>query len=62
MHAIYEGHLAEPGAQLELAQAAEIASARKAALLCYEADAHRCHREIVAERLRGTLGCEVENL
>lgn len=62
MHDIYERHLAEPGAQLELAQAAEIAGARKVALLCYEADAHRCHRKIVAERLCGTLGCEIENL
>ena len=62
MHAIYEAHLAEPAAQLELAQAATIARDRKAALLCYEADAHRCHREIVADRLRAVLGCEVENL
>lgn len=62
MHAIYEDHLREPAAQLELARAVEIAGARKAALLCYEADAHRCHREIVAERLRAELGCEVENL
>lgn len=62
MHAIYEDHLREPAAQLELARAAEIAGERKAALLCYEADVHHCHREIVAERLRETLGCEVENL
>lgn len=62
MHAIYEDHLREPAAQLELARAAELATERKAALLCYEADVHHCHREIVAERLRRTLGCEVENL
>jgi len=62
MHAIYEGHLGEPAAQLELAKAGEIAEARKAALLCYEADVHHCHREIVAERLRETLGFEIENL
>lgn len=62
MHAIYEAHLSEPGAQLELAKAAEIAGGRKAALLCYEADHRHCHREIVAERLCGELGCEVENL
>lgn len=62
MHDIYEGHLAEPGAQLELARAAEIAGARKAALLCYEADAHSCHREIVADRLCKAIGCRVENL
>ena len=62
MHAIYVDHLQEPAAQLELAKAAEIAGQRKAALLCYEADVHRCHRELVAERLRAKLGCEVENL
>lgn len=62
MHAIYEQHLAEPAAQLELAQAAEIAAERKAALLCFEADVHCCHREIVADRLRARLGCTVENL
>lgn len=62
MHAIYEAHLREPGAQLELAKAAEIAQDRKAALLCYEADHRHCHREIVAERLCGELGCEIENL
>jgi uncharacterized protein (DUF488 family) len=62
MHAIYEDHLREPAAQLELAKAGEIAGERKAALLCYEADVRCCHREIVAERLRETLGCKIENL
>lgn len=62
MHVIYEDHLREPAAQFELAKAVEIAGARKAALLCYEADVHHCHREIVAERLRQEIGCEIENL
>jgi uncharacterized protein (DUF488 family) len=62
MHAIYESHLAEPAAQLQLAHAAEIAAERKAALLCYEADAKDCHRRIVAERICGRLGCPVEDL
>ena len=62
MHALYEAHLAEPAAQLELAQATAIARDRKAALLCYEADVRRCHRQIVADRLCAALGCEVENL
>jgi uncharacterized protein (DUF488 family) len=62
MRAIYEEHLQEPAAQLELAQAAEIAEGRKAALLCYEADPAGCHRAIVAERVCGALGCKVENL
>lgn len=62
MRAIYEEHLKEPAAQLELAHAAEIATARKAALLCFEADAAGCHRAIVAERLHEALGFEVVNL
>jgi uncharacterized protein (DUF488 family) len=62
MRAIYEAHLAEPKAQLELAQAIDIARERPAALLCYEADAAHCHRRIVAERLREASGFEVEDL
>src|SRR5471032_1242885 len=48
---IYEAHLAEPQAQVQLADALDIAKARPAALLCYEADAAHCHRRIVADRL-----------
>jgi uncharacterized protein (DUF488 family) len=62
MHAIFEDHMAEPAAQLELAKAIEVARERKAALLCYEADHSGCHRAIVAERIREELGCEVVNL
>jgi uncharacterized protein (DUF488 family) len=62
MHAIFEEHLAEPAAQLELARATEIAAARPSALLCYEADAEGCHRKIVAERICETLGCAIVNL
>ncbi|HVI31870.1 DUF488 domain-containing protein [Phenylobacterium sp.] len=62
MRAIFEGHLAEPGAQLELAKATEIAREKKAALLCYEADHRGCHRAIVADRICEALGCEIENL
>lgn len=62
MARIFEGHLAEPEPQLELIRAGEIATARKAALLCYEADPGECHRTIVAARLHDTLGLEIENL
>ena len=62
MRRIFEDHLAEPAAQLELAKAGEIASQRKSALLCYEADPNGCHRLIVAERLHEQLGLEIENL
>jgi uncharacterized protein (DUF488 family) len=62
MHAIFEDHMAEPAAQLELAKATEIAREKKTALLCYEADHAGCHRAILAERIREELGCEIEPL
>src|SRR5260221_13772701 len=62
MHEIFEAHMAEPGAQLELAKATEIAAERKAALLCYEADAAGCHRTILPNRIPDALGCEIFNL
>jgi uncharacterized protein (DUF488 family) len=62
MHEIFEAHLAEPAAQLELARATEIVATRHAALLCFEADAAGCHRRILAERIHEALGCEVEDL
>lgn len=62
MRAIFEDHLAEPAAQLQLAQATEISQERRSALLCYEADAAGCHRRIVAERIQEATGCEVVDL
>ena len=62
MHAIFEKHLEEPAAQLELVRAAEIVTARKSALLCYEADAAGCHRSIIADRLRERLPLQIEHL
>ena len=62
MHQIFEAHLEEPEAQVELAEACEIAREKAAALLCYEADARQCHREIVAGLIRQQIGCEVVDL
>ena len=62
MAAIFEAHLTEPKAQLELAQAREVAAERRAALLCFEAQACECHRRIVAEKLQADLNCEVVDL
>lgn len=62
MTEIFEAHLAEPGAQVQLAKAVEIARGRKAALLCYEADHRGCHRKIVAERMCEAADFAVENL
>jgi uncharacterized protein (DUF488 family) len=62
MREIFEGHLAEPAAQLDLAEAGRLAQTGKSALLCFEAEACRCHRAIVADRLRAALGLEIEDL
>lgn len=62
MRDIFEGHLAEPDAQLQLAQAEQIAAGRPAALLCFEAEACGCHRRIVAERLNEKRPFEVVDL
>ncbi|WP_091735452.1 DUF488 family protein [Phenylobacterium immobile] len=64
MHEIFAAHLAEPGAQIELAEARNIARGRKTALLCFEADHTRCHRAIVADRICEAVDgpCEVEPL
>jgi uncharacterized protein (DUF488 family) len=63
MHRIFEDHMTEPGAQIELAKATEIVHGdKKVALLCYEADAAGCHRTILAKHICDALGCEIENL
>jgi uncharacterized protein (DUF488 family) len=62
MRGIYEGHLEEPAAQAELALAADLAAAKPSALLCYEADPTKCHRAIVANRIRQRIGCAVVDL
>ncbi|MBL8774154.1 MAG: DUF488 domain-containing protein [Phenylobacterium sp.] len=62
MREIYEAHMAEPAARLQLAQAIEIARDRKAALLCYEADHRGCHRSILVEHMLEAADFAVENL
>ncbi len=56
MREIYEAHLETPEAIDALAQATDIVSRRRAALLCFEAEAAGCHRLVVAERLTEALG------
>jgi len=62
MREIFRAHLEEPEAVVALAQATELAKTRKIALLCYEDDPRCCHRQIVADRIRQTLRCEVVDL
>ena len=51
MRAIYEEQLQTPEAALAIEQALGAASDQPSALLCFEAEAHCCHRAVVAERL-----------
>jgi uncharacterized protein (DUF488 family) len=62
MRAIYDDWMAEPIAQLDYAKLKSIASERKAALLCFEADHAGCHRAVLAEKLAAEDGFEIVNL
>jgi uncharacterized protein (DUF488 family) len=62
MQAIYQEHLREPQAQLDLALACDIASRQPAALLCFEAEASRCHRAIVADLIQQRIGSTLTDL
>jgi uncharacterized protein (DUF488 family) len=62
MHAIFEAHLAEPEAVVALAEAAQIAAARPAAMLCYESDPGHCHRRILTDRLASEQNFDVVDL
>lgn len=62
MRVIYEAHLEEPEAQAQLARAVQASERHRAALLCYEAEATRCHRAIVAERISAVTGATVTDL
>lgn len=62
MNEIFREHLKTPEAQDDMARAEAIVSDRPAALLCLEADAAGCHRRLVAERLRDSLGIAVRDL
>lgn len=62
MHHIFEAHLTEPEAMLALDETADLAKARPAALLCYEADPACCHRRILTDRLSAGQGFHVCDL
>ncbi len=62
MRAIFTDHLAEPAAQVQLAELRAVASEKPVALLCFEADHAGCHRAVLAERLAAEDGFEIINL
>lgn len=47
----FAAHIASPEGEQALAEIAELARTRKVALLCFEADAKRCHRHVLLEHL-----------
>jgi uncharacterized protein (DUF488 family) len=49
--AIFGRHLTTPDAMADLAHLRSLVKERRVALLCYEADAASCHRNIVAQRI-----------
>lgn len=62
MRLIYAGQLETPEAELAFEQVLATASERRAALLCYEAEAGGCHRRMLAERLVARTPFEVIDL
>ncbi|HEY1605280.1 MAG TPA: DUF488 domain-containing protein [Allosphingosinicella sp.] len=62
MRLVYAGQLETPEAELAFAQALAAASEKRAALLCYEADAAGCHRRMLAERMVARASFEVVDL
>ena len=45
-----------------VSEVAEVARGHRAALLCYEADVHDCHRGILAPKVAAKLRCRVRDL
>lgn len=62
MRAIFDTHMETDPALAAFEAAVEIVQTRRAALLCFEAEAEGCHRRCVAERLRARLGVETVDL
>ena len=62
MRRIFEAKLVEPASQLALAEAADLAKAGRACLMCLEHDWRDCHRTIVAEHLAADFGLTAVNL
>lgn len=62
MRAIFDDHLVEPAAQLQLEELRALAGSKRVALLCFEADHAGCHRAVLAERLSVEDGFEIINL
>jgi uncharacterized protein (DUF488 family) len=62
MREIYAGQLETDEAHFALEQALAAATEKKAALLCFEAEAPGCHRAMLAERMIARMPFEIVNL
>lgn len=63
MRKIFLAHLATPDAQAALHDLADIVrSGRRVCLLCFEADAEHCHRNLVARALSQIMPLEIAHL
>ena len=49
-------------AQAALAKVELLAKSKRICLMCYERDHRNCHRKLVSDRLKRTLGCKVLHL
>jgi len=59
---IVEERMGTPEAEFDLLRAAEIASEKRSALLCFEADPHVCHRQRVADALAERFNFRIEHI
>ena len=62
MREIYAGQLETDEAHIALEQALAAATEKKAALLCFEAEAPGCHRAMLAERMIARTPFEIVDL
>lgn len=59
---IFEDHLKTEIAQRDMCAAEHLVKENQAVLMCYEADARRCHRTIVARQLSRRTGLTVNSM
>jgi transcriptional regulator with XRE-family HTH domain len=59
---VFREALHAPGAEVELYELAELAADHVVAVLCFEADAERCHRQVVIDRVVDSRGVPVAML
>jgi uncharacterized protein (DUF488 family) len=62
MAAIFDAHMGTEPAQAGLAVAVALAGAQRVCLLCFERNAHDCHRAILASLIRRRTGQAIRHL